>query len=56
MLAGAKVVALPQTLGWFYFSPEGSNISFSNGEQFGNEVRRIRLNWADKLREMDDGS
>jgi GT2 family glycosyltransferase len=53
MLSGAKVVALPQTLGWFYFSPEQSNISFSNGEQFGNEVRRVRLNWADKLREMD---
>jgi GT2 family glycosyltransferase len=56
MLAGAKVVALPKTLGWFYFSPEGSNISFSNGEQFSNEVRRIRLNWADKLREMDSAN
>lgn len=54
MLAGAKVVALPQTLGWFYFSPDQSNISFSNGEQFGNEVRRVRLNWAHKLRELDD--
>ena len=56
MLAGCKVVALPQTLGWFYFSPDQSNISFSNGDQFGNEVRRIRLNWADKLRELDDGN
>jgi len=55
MLAGAKVVSLPQTLGWFYFSPDQSNISFSNGDQFGNEVRRIRLNWADKLRAMDNG-
>ena len=55
MLAGAQVVALPQTLGWFYFSPEQSNISFSNGEQFSNEVRRIRLNWGDRLRELDSG-
>lgn len=56
MLDGCKVVALPQTLGWFYFSEQQSNISFSNGEQFGNEVRRIRLNHGDKLREMEDGT
>jgi glycosyltransferase involved in cell wall biosynthesis len=55
MLAGLKVVALPQTLGWFHFSPEQSNISFSSGEQFGNEVRRVRLMWGDKLREMGNG-
>jgi glycosyltransferase involved in cell wall biosynthesis len=54
MLAGCDVVALPCVLGWFYFSPEGSNISFSNGEQFGNEVRRIRLMYSDRLRGMDD--
>ena len=54
MLSGAKVVALPKTLGWFYFSPDQTNVSFANGDQFSNEVRRVRGMWGDKLREMDD--
>jgi GT2 family glycosyltransferase len=52
MLSGAKVIALPQTLGWFYFSPDQSNVSFANGDQFGNEVRRIRMMWGRQLMEM----
>jgi glycosyltransferase involved in cell wall biosynthesis len=54
MLSGAQVVALPQTLGWFYFSVDQSNVSFSNGQQFAQEVNRVRLCWSDKLRGMED--
>jgi GT2 family glycosyltransferase len=53
MLGGANIVALPQPLGWFYFSDDQSNVSFSNGQHFAYEVNRVRLAYGDELRRME---